>query len=157
LNIFRFRRQEYNDTQAVSTAPVLHPVSSRAKFASNIDMTPAPLTHQVFDPNASVVANRKTSQEANKEAAKKLKEALLSEEPIEENKEGNDVDITKRKFDAIADDDKKDRFPTPLLSPMGDDDDEPFDDVRLWELDAKERYYQSKFQVSVNDKEFAKG
>ncbi|KAK9766776.1 5'-3' exoribonuclease 2, variant 2 [Basidiobolus ranarum] len=38
--------------------------------------------------------------------------------------------------------------------PVDVDDDEPYDEVKLWESGFKERYYRSKFGVELNDYEF---
>uniref|UniRef100_A0A914UXV0 Xrn1 helical domain-containing protein n=1 Tax=Plectus sambesii TaxID=2011161 RepID=A0A914UXV0_9BILA len=40
--------------------------------------------------------------------------------------------------------------------PADESDEEPVDDVRLWEDGWKERYYQAKFEVSADDYEFRK-
>lgn len=42
------------------------------------------------------------------------------------------------------------------LNEDSDEEDEPLDEIRLWEAGWKDRYYKAKFNVSETDVEFRK-
>ncbi len=78
--------------------------------------------------NSDIVRLKAQLREQNLQAAKALKEAMLTGQPIE-------TPATKR--------------------PASDLLDEPVDDIRLWEPGAKDRYYRAKFKIDPHsDHEF---
>ncbi len=141
------------------------------------DMTAAPVNNpNAVMSNVDVVANRAELRLANINAAAALK-AELSGLPPPVAETG--VKGTKRKADEIEDEDEEEEEPmnedesTPseedaettakaILKRVEDEkkakDDaararEPEDEVRLWEAGWKERYYKTKFGITLNERD----
>ena len=125
------------------------------------------------------------SIEANKSAAASLKASLLLEEEQDTNVTVKETTSVKRKANVIENDElveeeevleeahvppvlelEEEEAPdevdvplpqVPIVKEVEDEESEPEDNVRLWESGWKERYYEKKFNVDLDNHSFRKG
>lgn len=111
------------------------------------------MDHESTEPTDAVADSAATTTTTTNEAA----DIVMSEinplkRPIDE------VEGDKSESSAEDDDDTEAAAtPTPIPAVIAkkkvDDDEEPADNVRLWEPDYKERYYRNKFHIELSDSE----
>ncbi|KAG0223511.1 5'-3' exoribonuclease 2 [Actinomortierella wolfii] len=76
-----------------------------------------------------------------------LKRTIDEVEDAVEDEEEDELDEEDEDTDAVAT-----PTPTPVIKKVADDE-EPEDNIRLWEPDYKERYYRNKFHLELSDSE----
>lgn len=133
------------------------------------------LSRETRELTHSMVVNRGAvyrANMANKSAAAVLKDKLMKGPSGGQNAENGDAvpdedqpsedkaeetspsTLGKRKADALADEPGTPGRDSPAVPPPTKDDEMPPDTVRLWEDGYADRYYQQKFDVDPNDREF---
>jgi 5'-3' exoribonuclease 2 len=120
---------------------------------------PPVLTHDMVINRGGGGGGVDATNAANKSAASALKDKLKGMQVTAAGKAADDAPISalgKRKADQLeADATPADSAPdTPSEKPAGKAEEEPVDEVRLWEDGYMDRYYVNKFHVEHTDIEF---
>jgi 5'-3' exoribonuclease 2 len=171
-DIFR-RRKEKEEGMAAARARRERETKSREASRDEVARGFAAIRERLPDsqPSASAPESKPANpQEANKSAAKALKDQLLGDGPAKKKKKKSKEGDVKQEEDYFGDetpmisaeDEEKNKkaaqeFVESLKAIMDEKNkvDQP-DDVKLFESGWKERYYKSKFDVDIKTEEGAK-
>lgn len=151
--IFRRRRESDLNYKAREKAKRQRNSSQGPSYVPRGAFAPVPLGRNVAPPSLNLGAG------SNQNAAAALRSMLR---PVPTSKSGNESKNEKRDDQASRSLAANNDHPTNSSSSNSsrkrkaedDGDDEPNDEVRLWEDGWKERYYRTKFNVSLQDYEF---